>query len=315
MSAAHPERVFPPLDISDDHSETCADAETDACSQSLPSSIDEGFDLSGNPLWPTLREYGLERWRGDDHQQCRDHVIEEVPVAIAYNGQPHAVMLATPDKLQDFAIGFSLTEGIVENLAQIHYVQIYQRLDGIEAWLRIPDQRFAALGEKTRNLTGRTGCGLCGTANLSQVIRQPAKVSAKVKVSLADLRSALLSLSPLQTLNRQTGAVHGAAWAVPGIGITHVREDVGRHNALDKLIGALIQSQAKLDAGFVIVTSRASFEMVQKCASVGIGFLAAISAPTGLAIRLADETGLTLVGFARGDNCAVYAHPQRLLRS
>lgn len=272
-----------------------------------------GLALAGNPAWPACREYPVQRWQSGQPAGTFDHVIEEAPVAIGYNGQSHAVMLATPLDLEDFAVGFSLTEGIVETPAEIAYIQVYHRADGIEVWLRIPEERFAALDGKERNLTGRTGCGLCGTANLSQAVRCPAPVRSGITLKADELREALAALARHQTLNRLTGAVHGAAWVVPGQGIVHAREDVGRHNALDKLIGALIRSGEDAGTGFVIVTSRASFEMVQKCASVGIGLMAAISAPTGLAIRLAEQTGLSLVGFARGNNFVVYANPWRLI--
>lgn len=272
-----------------------------------------GFASPGSKKWPAVRHYAVERQRGEERQGVEDAVIEEAPVALFYNNQPHVVMLASPVDLEDFALGFSLTEGIVQSPGELAFVEEYHREEGIELWLRIPPERFAALANKERNLTGRTGCGLCGAATISQAVRHPAPVAGGVAVPVAELRRALRELEDKQTLNNLTGAVHGAAWAVPGEGVKLVREDVGRHNALDKLIGGLVKAGAKLDEGFVIVTSRASFEMVQKCAAVGISFMAAISAPTGLAIRLAGETGLTLLGFARGERHTVYTHPQRLV--
>jgi FdhD protein len=271
------------------------------------------LSLQGSKKWPAAREYPVERWRGDERQNLNDAIIEEAPVALFYNNQPHVVMLATPLDLADFALGFSVTEGIIEYPAELVFVEEYHREEGIELWLRIPPERFATLSSKERNLTGRTGCGLCGAATLSQAVRRPAPVGEGVRVSVVALRQALHTLPDLQRLNQFTGAVHCAAWASSSGEILLVREDVGRHNALDKLIGALLASQTDLTQGFVIVTSRASFEMVQKCAAVGISFMAAISAPTGLAIRLAQETGLTLLGFARGERHTVYAHPQRLV--
>ena len=269
--------------------------------------------MSGKLRWAASNHYPVERWRGDASQQLEDAVIEEAPVALFYNNQPHVVMLATPLDLEDFALGFSLTEGIIANPAELAFTEAYHREDGIELWMRIPPERFDQLAHKERNLTGRTGCGLCGAATITQAVRHPAPVSKGVTVQVASLRQALEGLGQHQTLNNETGAVHGAAWVIPNEGILFIREDVGRHNALDKLIGALIKSDADLGQGFVLVTSRASFEMVQKCASVGISFMAAISAPTGLAIRLAEETGMTLLGFARGDRHTVYANPQRLV--
>ena len=287
--------------------QTCGLAET------KPSPNGGGFALSGKLRWAATREYPVERWRGDDRQCVEDAVIEEAPVALFYNNEPHVVMLATPLDLEEFALGFSLTEGIVADPQELSFVEAYHREEGIELWMRIPLERFEKLAHKERNLTGRTGCGLCGAATIAQAVRHPAPVGLGVTVPVAALRLALQNLGKHQILNSKTGAVHGAAWVVPDTGIMAVREDVGRHNALDKLVGALVKSGADFDLGFVLVTSRASFEMVQKCASVGISFMAAISAPTGLAIRLAEETGLTLLGFARGDRHTVYANPQRLV--
>ncbi len=223
-------------------------------------------------------------------------------------------MLATPQDLDDFALGFSLTEGIIQSPDELVFVEEYHREEGIELWLRIPPERFDTLSDKERNLTGRTGCGLCGAATLKQAVRHPAPVGHGPIISVGCLRQALTELDNYQTLNNLTGAVHGAAWVDGTAGIEWVREDVGRHNALDKLIGAMVKAETNPGQGFVIVTSRASFEMVQKCATVGVSFMAAISAPTGLAIRLAEETGLTLLGFARGERHTVYANPQRLIQ-
>ena len=221
-------------------------------------------------------------------------------------------MLATPTNLEEFALGFSITEGILKNPQELFSTRIYNRSNGIEIQLKIPDHRFQCMSDKGRNLTGRTGCGLCGASTLKQAIRQPNAVDASLMLSATDLRAALSELHQHKNLNRITGAIHAAAWAVPGQGIIDIREDVGRHNALDKLIGFLLRTEKDLSTGFVIVTSRASYEMVQKTAWVGINLLAAISAPTGLAIRLANETGLTLIGFARDDQHVIYTHPQRL---
>lgn len=271
-----------------------------------------GFGLAGELGWPSHRQYGILRQRGDEVLSQRDEIVEEVPVALVYNGQPHVVMLATPLDLEDFAIGFSLTEGIVASAPEVSSVRVHLRAEGIEVRMRIPKERFEALPGKERNLTGRTGCGLCGAATLRQAVRHPQPVESGICVAVTELRRALRELGERQKLNRLTGAVHAAAWAVPGHGIQVVREDVGRHNALDKLIGVLAKTRADRGAGFVVVTSRASYEMVQKCAAAGIGFMAAISAPTGLAIRLAEEANFTLVGFARGDGHVVYAGAQRL---
>jgi FdhD protein len=263
--------------------------------------------------WPAYRQGEVERWRGETYESREDWIAEEAPIALLYNGEPHAVMLATPLDLEDFALGFSLTESILAAPAELHAIRIYRRAEGIEVRMSIDPVRCATLPEQARNLAGRTGCGLCGARTLAQAMRKPPPVRSAVTVPAADLLRALSELSGRQNLNRLTGAIHAAAWAVPGQGVQVVREDVGRHNALDKLIGALACRGTDFGAGFVVVTSRASYEMVQKCAMAGIGFMAAISAPTGLAVRRAEEAGLTLVGFARGDGHVVYSHPHRLL--
>ena len=262
--------------------------------------------------WPSYQQTTVDRWKGTLYERKQDFIAEEVPISLIYNGIPHVVMLATPTNLEEFALGFSITEGIIKNPQELLSARIYNRSKGIEVQLKIPDHRFQCMADKGRNLTGRTGCGLCGASTLNQAIRQPQPVKSDIAVSAEDLHLALTELSKHQTLNQVTGAVHAAAWVVPNQGIVEIREDVGRHNALDKLIGFLLRNNKDLSAGFVIVTSRASYEMVQKTAWVGISLLAAISAPTGLAIRLANETGLTLIGFARDDQHVIYTHPQRL---
>jgi FdhD protein len=224
-------------------------------------------------------------------------------------------MLTTPLDLEEFALGFSLTEGLVTAPHEMLSVKVHQRSEGIEVRVRISDHRFAGMADKGRNLVGRTGCGLCGSATLRQAIKHPKPVGDGISVCPLDLQEALARLSEHQAINRLTGAVHAAAWFDKQDRTITVREDVGRHNALDKLIGALVKRRYDLNGGFAVVTSRASYEMVQKCATVGISFMAAISAPTGLAIRLAEETGLTLVGFARGENCVIYANAKRWLPS
>lgn len=262
--------------------------------------------------WPSYQVRSVECWRGEVHFSQDDRIAEEAPVALMYNGEPHVVMLATPLDLEDFALGFSLTENIVASPKEIEAIRVYYRSEGIEVRLRIPDARCEAAADQGRNLTGRTGCGLCGARTLQQAMHHVAPVGKGVSVSSSELVQSLAGLRDHQRLNGLTGAVHAAAWVVPGQGIALVREDVGRHNALDKLIGALARKGAEFSSGFVVVTSRASYEMVQKCATAGITFMAAISAPTGLAVRLAEEAGFTLIGFARGDSHVIYAHPQRL---
>ena len=262
--------------------------------------------------WPSYQQITVDRWKGKLYERREDFIAEEVPISLIYNQIPHVVMLATPTNLEEFALGFSITEGIIKSPHELLSARVYNRSNGIEVQLKIPEHRFDRLSDKGRNLTGRTGCGLCGASTLQQAIRQPNTVKGELSVSAEDLRSALFDIGNHQKLNHITGAVHAAAWVVPGQGLSDIREDVGRHNALDKLIGCLLRNNKDLSSGFIIITSRASYEMVQKTAWVGISLLAAISAPTGLAIRLANETGLTLIGFARDDQHVVYTHPRRL---
>ena len=254
----------------------------------------------------------VRRWDVHGTRNTSDAVAEETPVALTYHGVPHVVMLATPQDLEDFAVGFTLSEALVSDASEIRGVEVQAGPLAIDVRVRIDAQRFSALLQQRRNLTGRTGCGLCGAETLDQALRTAPALQGRVMVSIDDLHGSLAELAALQPLNSRTGSVHAAAWAVPGRGVQYVREDVGRHNALDKLIGALVRADVDRNAGYVIITSRASYEMVLKSATVGIAFLAAVSAPTALAIRVAERAGLTLVGFARADQHVVYAHGERL---
>jgi FdhD protein len=263
--------------------------------------------------WPSYQQSRVERWRGQQHSIQQDYIAEEVPVSLVYNREPHVVMLMTPANIEDFVLGFSITEGIIEAPSELLSVRVYNRSNGIEARINIPEARFAKMAGKARNMTGRTGCGLCGATTLQQAVRDAHHVCGNLQLPATELFAALNEIRELQKLNQLTGAVHAAAWIVPGQGIEYVREDVGRHNALDKLIGLLLRLGKNPATGFLLMTSRASYELVQKAASVGIILLAAMSAPTGLAIRLAEEAGITLIGFARDDQHVVYSHPKRLI--
>jgi FdhD protein len=254
-----------------------------------------------------------ERHRGEGTERIADAVAEEVPVAFVYNERPHAVMMATPSDLEDFALGFSLSEAIIVDAAECENVEIVPALAGIELRITVPAARASRLEDRVRELTGRTGCGLCGAQTLEAAVRHPARVEGDSRIDLSALRRALDQLGASQTINAQTGAVHAAAWVLPAGEIALLREDVGRHNALDKLIGAMHREHIDPRAGFVLVTSRASFEMVMKAATCGIGALAAISAPTALAIALAQEANVVLIGFARPQGCSVYTFPQRVI--
>jgi len=270
------------------------------------------IDEPDSATWPSYREVAITRWRQDQCETAFDQVAEETPIALIYNDQPHVVMLATPNDLEDFALGFSITEGIVQRTEELQSIKRVPHRDGIELRILIDPERAACLLDKTRNLAGRTGCGLCGRATLAQAVRTPPRVRAQATITADELHGALAALHTEQRINRVTGAVHAAGWARIGEGLRYVREDVGRHNALDKLIGVLLRRREDVAAGFIVVTSRASYEMVQKAAIAGVGLLAAVSAPTALAVRLATATGITLVGFARPERHVVYTHPDRI---
>lgn len=241
-----------------------------------------------------------------------DHIAEEVPVAFVYNERPFTVMMATPADLEDFAFGFALSEGIVGRADDLRIDDVRHLLEGIEMRLRIPRSCHDALDQRRRSMIGRSGCGVCGSELLETALRTPPPVGEGVVIDVATLRRALDRLRASQTLNQKTGATHAAAWASVDGDVSLVREDVGRHNALDKLIGAMSRAGIDPQSGFIVVTSRASYEMAMKAASAGVSLLAAISAPTALAISLADRANLTLVGFARADGQAVYTHSRRL---
>ena len=232
----------------------------------------------------------------------------EVPIALVYNGVSHAVMLATPQDIEDFALGFSLSEGILRSPSELHSVELERSAAGIEAQLSIAAERMMELKARRRSLAGRTGCGLCGAESLAHAVRTPERLPhGGAAASAAAIHRALGQLAAEQVLHRETGATHAAGWADREGRLLLAREDVGRHNALDKLIGAMARHKLSSAEGFAIVTSRASSEMVQKAASVGIPLLAAMSAPTDLAIRLAQDSGLTLIGCARRGSHVVYA--------
>lgn len=250
------------------------------------------------------------RVRESDRTTEEAPVAEEVPVALAYNGKPHVVMMCTPADIEDFARGFSLTEEIVANSTEIGTIKVVKYSQGIEVAIAIPDARAARLADRGRALVGRTGCGLCGVTTIDDALRPGRHVCAPpfAPLSVDALFSAADSLAAWQIYNDGTNAVHAAAWADRTGTIVFAREDVGRHNALDKLIGAMSVAELDPRAGFVLVTSRASYELVQKCAAVGIVALAAISRPTGLAIRMADAAGIGLAGLVRGRSANFYAH-------
>jgi FdhD protein len=258
-------------------------------------------------------DYSVIKWE-DGHLVAQDDVVaEEVPIAMVYNGVSHVVMLATPQDLEDFAVGFSLSEGIITSAEDIYGIEINPQPKGIELLIELAADRFFMLKERRRNLTGRTGCGLCGAESLEQALRIPENVIGNTEsFEHGAIVAAHHHIRDQQKLQAVTGATHACAWVRPDGEVELIREDVGRHNALDKLIGARARMQAN-SKGFVLTTSRASYEMVQKTAAAGVPMLVAVSAPTGLAIRIASSCGLTLVGFARKQQYVIYSHPERIL--
>ena len=251
----------------------------------------------------------VEQWHDGLLEEKQDCLAEETPVAIVYNGVSHAVMLATAEDLEDFALGFSLSEEILSDANELYGVEINIRHNGIELHCEIASERFAQLKERRRTLAGKTGCGLCGAENLAQAMRYPKPISVNHTFASKRILLGLQAIKTQQALQQTTGATHASAYVLADGTIALLREDVGRHNALDKLVGALAKST--LDkTGFILTTSRASFEMVQKTATAGVGMLVAVSAPTGLAVRVAKVCGLALVGFARENRYVVYSHPE-----
>ncbi|WP_119421738.1 formate dehydrogenase accessory sulfurtransferase FdhD [Desertibaculum subflavum] len=239
-------------------------------------------------------------------------VADEVPVALVYNGLSHVVLLATPADIEDLATGFSLTEGVLEGPRELLDIEVAEVPEGIEARLRITERRFAALKQRRRFLAGRTGCGLCGVESLAEANRALGQVSAAPSISQAAVHRALAALPAHQPLNAATGAMHAAAWVDRDGTIVLAREDIGRHNALDKLVGARLAKGQDFDDGFALLTSRCSYELVAKAASAGIGVLVAVSAPTRRALDIAVASGITVVALARADAITVFTHPDRI---
>lgn len=234
-------------------------------------------------------------------------VAVETPINIVYGNMPYAVMMASPSDLEDFVTGFSLTEGIVREADEIRGVTVAPKDEGVVVTVELAPGRFREHLARRRNLSGRTSCGLCGVETIEEIPMADAATRAARTVSAKAIEAALSELDRHQPLNRLTRAVHAAAWCDANGAILAAREDVGRHNALDKLIGARLRAGADASTGFMLVTSRASFEMVEKTAIFGAGTLVSISAPTSLAIERARHLGLTLVSVARRDGCTVFA--------
>jgi FdhD protein len=239
-------------------------------------------------------------------------VPEETAVAFTYNRASYAVMMASPADLEDFAIGFSLSEGIISNRADITSLEIVPSDLGIELRMELGDHSAERFTERRRLMAGPVGCGLCGIESLAEAMRPLPKIENDIRISMSDIAAALQALGPAQVMNQATRAVHGAAFWQRGHGLIAAREDVGRHNALDKLAGALARSDIKAGDGFVLISSRVSVEMVQKATLMGAAVVVAISAPTALAIRTAERANLTLIAVARDDGFEVFTAAHRV---
>ncbi|WP_020179118.1 formate dehydrogenase accessory sulfurtransferase FdhD [Methylopila sp. M107] len=267
-----------------------------------------------NALPPPAARLSRAVWRDGALRETSERATpEETPIALVYDGSTQAVMMATPQDVEDFAIGFSLTEGIVRDAAEIESLDVVIHDLGLEARMWLAKDSSRALGSRRRNLAGPTGCGLCGVDSLEQAVKPAQHVESAAVFTSADIHAALEALQRAQSLNFETRAVHGAGFYRPGAGLLAVREDVGRHNALDKLAGHLARNRIEAADGFVVLSSRVSVEMVQKTAMIGAGLLVAVSAPTALGARMAEEAGITLVAIARGDGFEVFTHPHRVV--
>ncbi|HUZ63094.1 MAG TPA: formate dehydrogenase accessory sulfurtransferase FdhD [Acetobacteraceae bacterium] len=269
---------------------------------------------NGTPAVPAAVEQRIGiAWRDGAAATCARAVAEETAIAITYDRVTHAVMMASPADLEDFAVGFSLGEGVVEHTGQIERIMIEPSDLGIDLRMDLAAGCGRGYAERRRRMAGPVGCGLCGIESLAQAMRPVPAVGQGARLPAKAVVAAITALSQGQALNRQTHAVHAAGLWLPGAGMAALREDVGRHNALDKLAGALARQGIDGAAGMVVLTSRVSVEMVQKTARIGAQILAAVSAPTGLALRTAAAAGITLVAVARGDGFEVFTHPERII--
>jgi FdhD protein len=252
-------------------------------------------------------------WRSGKKSASARAVPEETAIAFTFNGTTHAVMMATPADLEDFAVGFALTEGLIESSSEITSLDIVTTPIGIELRIWLPEDRAKTYAARRRSMAGPTGCGLCGIESLEEATRPAPFVSNASRFDSGAIVEAMASLSADQKLNGETHAVHAAGFWIPARGLVALREDVGRHNALDKLIGALARDGIAASHGLVLLTSRVSIELIQKAAWLGVPVVAAVSAPTAAGVRLAEACGITLVAVTRGQDFEVFTHHQRII--
>jgi FdhD protein len=253
-----------------------------------------------------------EIWREGSASAGARLIPEETPLALTYNGGTYAVMMGTPQNLEDFAVGFSLSEGIVTSVDHIQSLDVIRLDDGIELRMWLAQENAGRISERRRHIAGPTGCGICGIESIAEAVRPGAVVPQGRTFTPDQIMTAMQGIAPLQSINMQTRAVHAAAFWSPAHGIVALREDVGRHNALDKLAGALTRSRTDASGGLVLLTSRVSVEMVQKTAAIGAPVMVAVSAPTALAVRTAEAAGITLIAVARSDGFEVFTHGGRV---
>jgi FdhD protein len=259
-----------------------------------------------------VRTVDRKVWRDSGLSRGSRMIPEETAIALTYNGGTYAVMMGTPQNLRDFAVGFSLSEGIVQSPEDIDSLDIVDLDDGIELRMWLAPSKADRLSERRRHIAGPTGCGICGIDSIAEAVRPAAIVAQGRSFSPQQITTAMQSIPTLQAINIETRAVHAAAFWTPARGIVALREDVGRHNALDKLAGALAQDKISAREGMVLLTSRVSVEMVQKTAAMGAPLMVAVSAPTALAVRMADASGITLAAIARADGFEIFTHPHRI---
>jgi FdhD protein len=253
-----------------------------------------------------------QSWREGSLSSGSRSIPEETAVALTYDGGTYAVMMTTPQDLEDFAVGFSLSEGVISSAADIHSLDVLRLDDGVELRMWLSKPKADRLRKRQRHIAGPTGCGLCGIESIAEAMRAPAVVRHGRQFSPEQIMVAMQGLPSRQKLNIETRAVHAAAFWNVTSGIVALREDVGRHNALDKLSGALARSSVVANEGIILLTSRVSVEMVQKTAAIGAPVLVSVSAPTALAVRTADASGITLAAVARADGFEVFTHPSRI---